>query len=307
MKKCVVIINPNSGRNKKINFLDKCKKILLDKGYESIIILTRYKGHAMEIVENLEEVDLVISMGGDGTFNEVMCGNFKRKKRLLVSHLPLGTTNDIGTMYGYGKSVIKNLSDLLEGRIKKIDICTINNIPFTYCAAFGKFTNVSYDTPRNLKKRFGYLAYLIEGLKEIQGKAKLYKLNYEIDNKKYEDAFSFILISNANRIAGINNFYENVLLDDNRFEVLFCNLRTKKDIIKSLYHLTKTDITNIPGFKFYKINNLKIEFLSELNKGWSIDGEELRNGNKNFEIKIVRDVEVLIPNKNINKLFLNKE
>ena len=36
--------------------------------------------------------------------------------------------------------------------LKNIDICTINDQPFTYSAGFGKIVNVSYSTPRELKK-----------------------------------------------------------------------------------------------------------------------------------------------------------
>ena len=67
---------------------------------------------------------------------------------------------------GYEKNIIKNLKLLLNGEEKDIDICLINGQPFVYVAGFGKFVNISYDTPRSLKKKYGYLAYLIEGLKE---------------------------------------------------------------------------------------------------------------------------------------------
>lgn len=307
MKKAIIIINPHSGRkHKKINLVE-IEKLFNKYEYETKIMFTNYKGHAKEMVENLEQSDLVVSVGGDGTFNEVMTGNFNRKKRLLLAHIPLGTANDIGAMYGYGKSLLKNFKLLLKGTIKKIDICTINDKPFTYVAAFGKFTNISYETPRWLKKKLGYLAYLIEGLKEIRGKTKLYHLKYEVDGKIYEGNYSFMLISNANRIAGINNFYNDIKLDDNAFEVLFCTINSRKDIMKSLYSLTKTDISNAPGFSFHKTNHLKITFDKALDKGFSVDGEELEDKDKNFEIKIVRDVEILIPNKNISKLFLDKE
>lgn len=303
MKKCVLIINPTSGRNKKIQNTEKIKKILNEYDYVSEIKFTEYKGHATEIVENLIDTDLVISVGGDGTFNEVMIGNFKRKRRILLAHLPYGTANDIGAMYGYKKDISKNLELLLSGCQKNIDICTINGTPFTYCAAFGKLTNISYETPKTMKKKYGYLAYLIYGLKEIRGKIKLYDIKYTIGNKQYQDKFSFMLVSNANRIAGINNFYENVLLDDNRFEVLFCTLSSKKDIIKAMYHLTKTDISNVEGFKFYKISNLCLEFQEELKNNWCIDGEKYDEISNEYNINIIRNVKILLPNKNIKKLF----
>ena len=307
MKKCVLIINPTSGRNKKITNIELLNKTLNEYEYDLEIKYTEYKGHATEIVKNLENTDLVISIGGDGTFNEVMIGNFERKNRLLLAHLPYGTANDIGAMYGYKKDLIKNLKLLMEGSIKNIDICTINGTPFTYCAAFGKLTNVSYDTPKSMKKKYGYLAYLIYGLKEIKGKTNLYSIKYTIDNEEHQGNYSFILISNANRIAGINNFYENVLLDDNKFEVLLCNLTTKKEIINAIYHLTKSDITKVKGFEFYKVSDFKILFDEIPITNWCIDGEKYDCLSDEYKIDIVRNVKLLLPKKNIKKLFKNKE
>ena len=303
MKKCVLIINPTSGRNKRIRNIEKIKKILSNYDYEVDIKFTEYKGHASDIVKNLEDVDLVISVGGDGTFNEVMIGNFSRKNRMLLAHLPYGTANDIGAMYGYKKSLYKNLKLLLDGCEKNIDICTINGTPFTYCAAFGKLTNISYETPKTMKKKYGYLAYLIYGLKEIRGKIKLYDVTYEIDGEEKNNKVSFALVSNANRIAGINNFYENVLLDDNCFEVLLCKLSTKKDIIKAIYNLTKTDITNVEGFEFYKISQFKVKFNENNIANWCIDGEKYNNQSNQYDIDIIRNVKLLLPKKNIKNLF----
>lgn len=307
MKKCAVIINPTSGKGVALKKIKQIRAVLDEYDYTYHMYITEYVGHAKEIVTNLEKVDLVISIGGDGTFNEVMQGNFLRKRKLLLTHIPFGTANDVGAMYGYTKSIIKNLRMALEGEVKKIDICTINDIPFTYVAAFGKLTNVSYETPKKLKKRFGYLAYLIMGLREINHKTKLHNIKYTIDKETIIDKYSFVLISNANRIGGINNFYDDIYLDDNRFEVLFCNLTTKKDIIKAILHLAKRDITKVPGFNFYKTNKLTIEFDTLPNKGWSVDGEELLDKNLKYEIKIVRNIKVLLPAKRLEQLFLEKE
>ena len=306
MRKCTMIINPNSGRyHKKIN-IKRIESIFLKYHYDVDIIFTEYRGHAKEIAEKVE-TDLVVSVGGDGTFNEVMTGNLKRENRLLISHIPIGTANDIGAMYGYGISLYRNIELLLSGQVKDIDICTINDRPFTYVAALGKFTNISYDTPRTLKKRFGYLAYLIEGAKDLKNEFPKYDLEYVIDGEKRKEIVSFILISNANRIAGINNFYHGIKLDDNKFEVLFCTMTDRKEIMKSLYHLKDGDISTLDGFKFYKVDNLKINFKDYLDKGWSLDGEELKIKKKEFVIKIIRHVKILIPSKNVDKLFLVKE
>lgn len=306
MKKCVLIINPKSGQNLENDYIFEYQNILHKYDYEATIYFTSYSKHATKIMTDLKDADLVISVGGDGTFNEVVNGNLKRKNRLLLSHIPVGTTNDIGSMFGYGKDPIENLKLVLNGVEKGIDICTINNKPFVYVAGFGKFMNVPYETPRDLKSKFGHFAYVVEGAKNFANPTKLYSLKYKINGKENRGEYSFVLISNANRIAGINNFYKNVKLDDNKFEVILCNLTRKSDIVKSLYYFATSNIESAKGFEFYKTDELEIKFNGDEKASWCVDGEKLEDSNNTYKIKMINDFRVLMPKKNIKKLFIEK-
>lgn len=305
MKQCIVIYNPNSGHKQIKHYLPEIKRLLNRKDYEAEIIATQYKGHATELVAKAPNVDLIMSFGGDGTFNEVMTGNFKRKERLLLTHIPVGTTNDIGGMLGYTKNILENVKLSLNGVVKEFDIGLLNKHPFIYVAGFGKYTNISYETPRKLKKQIGHLAYLKEGVSAFFDKTKLYDVEYEIDGEKYRGLFSFMLISNANHIAGVKNIYKDVKLDDNKLEVVFCTIRKKKDILKSLYFLTLYDQSKVPGIHFYRTNNIKIKINNNDYKSWCVDGEELDSNYKDkYEIELANKVKILIPKKNISKLFI---
>ena len=307
MKSCTIIYNPNSGHVFKTKYLKEYKKILTKNGYNPKFIGTQYSGHAKEIVNHLEPTDLVISMGGDGTFNEVMSGNLERKKPLILAHIPVGTTNDVGVMFGYGKDIKKNLKLLLDGTIKGMDICVINGRPFVYVAGFGKFMQIPYNTPRKLKKKYGYMAYLLEGVKDFFNPTKMYDITYKVNGIEKRGLYSFMLISNANRIAGINNFYKDVKLDDNQFEVLFCNFKRRVDIIKTFTILMTTDVERVSGVEFYKTNHLEIKFADYPKKAWCIDGEKLDRAVLNYEISNVRNVKIMMPKKNIDKIFVNKK
>ena len=186
MKKCVVIINPKSGDSKGIREVKKIETIIENYNYDVKIILTKYRGHAKEIMKNLDnDIDLVISVGGDGTFSEVMNGNLERNKRIVLAHLPVGTTNDIGHMYGLGNNLYTNLKLILEGTIKKVDVGLINNHAFTYVASYGKFMDIPYKTPQELKKRLGYIAYILEVVKRIFHHIPKYKINFYINGEKH--------------------------------------------------------------------------------------------------------------------------
>ena len=96
MKKCVIIKNPESGKLKKLPSSDEVYDTLLKYGYNTEIKYTKKKKDATEIIKSLpDDIDLVISAGGDGTLNEVVTGNEQRKKKLTIANLPMGTTNDV--------------------------------------------------------------------------------------------------------------------------------------------------------------------------------------------------------------------
>lgn len=307
MKNCVMIYNSKSGKNKSNNLINKFNEIINQYGYNLKVIFTKRKGHAMTITKKLEDdTDLVIAAGGDGTFNEVITGNMRREKKLLVAQLPLGTTNDVGTMYGYDSNYINDLELLLNGTIKNIDVCMINNRPFTYFAGMGNFVNVSYETPRYLKEKYGRMGYIIYGFKELKGRLKMYDITYKIDNKIYNGKYSFIFITNSSRIAGVDNIYPDVKLDDNKFEVLFCNIKSKASLIKNLYYFRTKDISEIPDCEYFKTDNLEILFNKIPNDSWCLDGEEMKHRKKRFKFSISKEMFMLVPNTNIDKLFINK-
>ncbi|MBR3660671.1 MAG: YegS/Rv2252/BmrU family lipid kinase [Bacilli bacterium] len=302
--KCVMIINPKSGRGFNKKNTEKIVNIIKQYNYEPEIFFTKYRGHATEIIKSLsDDVDLVISSGGDGTFSEVMNGNLKRNKPLVLSHLPVGTMNDIGHMYGLVSNLYTNLKLILTGTVKNIDVGLINNRAFTYVASYGKFMDIPYQTPQELKKRLGFLAYFIEVLKRIYERIPKYDVEFEIDGEKHQGKYSFILISNANHIAGINNFYKDMKLDDNMMEVMFCSLYKKRDILKAFYNLKTNNLTGVSGIECYKGSELEIKLFGK-KKSWCVDGEEYKSKNNSYKISLINNVKLQIPSKNIKKLFL---
>lgn len=302
MLKCVVIYNPNSGKLTNRNEIKRLYKLLENYGYDTQIIYTEYKGHAKELVKKMDDVDLLLCAGGDGTLNEVISGNIERHRPILLGHLPLGSVNDVAHMYGMTNNTIKNTLMLLNGTRKNIDVCLINDNPFVYVACIGAWVDISYATPRKLKEKYGKLAYVIYGIKQLKQHLQFYKVKYTVNGETHEDEFSFIFITNSNRVGGVNNIYNDVKLDDNKFEVLLCNIKNKWDIIRAVHYLNRRELNNIPVFKYYKTDNIKFEF-DEVPPSWCIDGDELLHNDKKFEIKINKDNYMLLPTKNIGKLF----
>ena len=304
MLKCVVIYNPNSGKLTNRNEIKKLYKILENYGYDTEIKYTEYKGHAKEMTTKLKDVDLLLCAGGDGTLNEVISGNIERKHPILLGHLPLGSVNDVAHMYGMNTNTSRNLVMLLNGVQKNIDVCLLNGNPFVYVACMGSYVDISYATPRKLKEKYGKLAYIIYGIQQLKQNLQSHNIKYEVNGVTYEKKFSFIFITNSSRVAGLNNIYEDVKLDDNKFEVLMCDIKNKFDIVKAVYYLKRREMNDIPGFTYFKTDRIKLKF-DDIPPSWCIDGDELIHEEREFEITINKDNYMLLPTKNLDKLFEN--
>jgi len=304
MKKCIIIMNPESGKVKSLSSKKEFYDILRKHGYDAEIRYTKAKRDATRIVEELEDdVDLVISAGGDGTLNEVVTGNLKRNKKLVLANLPMGTTNDVANMYGYTKNYQKNLELLLNGVRKKVDVCYIDETPFVYVACLGDYIDMAYNTPRDLKKKYGKTAYILYGLRQLRNKIHRYKVKYKVDGVEHEGEYSFFFITNSSRVAGVDDIYYDVKMDDNMFEVALANPKTKADILRILVQVTMKDVKEVPGITYYQTNNFEIEFLNKRKTSWCIDGEEYPSSSNKFTFKVEQKIKMLIPRTNAKKLF----
>ena len=297
-------MNPESGKVKSLSSKKEFYDVLRKHGYDAEIRYTTGPKDAIRIVEELEDdVDLVISAGGDGTLNEVVTGDIHRDKRLVLANLPMGTTNDVANMYGYTKDYKKNLELLLNGVRKKVDVCYIDETPFVYVACLGDYIDMAYNTPRDLKKKYGKIAYILYGLRQLRNSIHRYHVKYSVDGVEHEGEYSFFFITNSSRVAGVDDIYYDVKMDDNMFEVALANPKTKPDILRMLVQVTMKDVKEVPGITYYQTSDFEIEFLDKPKTSWCIDGEEYQSSGPKFTFKVDQKVKMLIPKTNAKKLF----
>lgn len=298
MKKCAFIYNPNTKNGKINNYKSEIINIL-SEDYSVFSESTNKKYHAIEIIKELEEnFDLVLSCGGDGTFNEIVKGNIFRmiegKNQFLLSHLPFGTANDLGNNFYKTKNILKVVSDILKGKEINIDVFKINNDYFFYVAALGIFSKSSYGIPSKIKQKLGYLSYLISAISEIFD-FKPIELSYETDNKKDFGKYSVVLASNTFSVGGIKfNILKNSNLCDEKFEFRILkyknNLQTIFDLIRMMFG--NENISNLYSISTSKVN---IHLIKTFNKNWSIDGEKNIEHYSDIEIKKAGTTRLLVP------------
>ncbi|ROR27171.1 YegS/Rv2252/BmrU family lipid kinase [Mobilisporobacter senegalensis] len=271
-KKMLFVYNPNAGKGKIKTRLSDIVEIFVKADYEVTIYATRGKQDATRIVKNsAKEYDLIVCSGGDGTLNEVTAGVMTLEKRPEIGYLPAGTTNDFAASHKIPKNILRAAEVAVNGEPYYYDVGSVNDEFFAYVAAFGAFTEVSYETPQTIKNTLGRVAYLLEGMKRLPS-LKSYKMIVKYDDKVIEEEFIFGMITNSSSVGGFKGFIgKEILLDDGLFEI--CLIKVPKNpielqaIINTL--ITKDTSTNL--IYSFRTNRMSIEAKEEV--PWTLDGE----------------------------------
>ncbi len=168
-----------------------------------------------------ESFDVVCCVGGDGTLSDVVAGLMRIPDPPPVGYFPLGTANDVATTLKLPKNDLVAAAKLIiSGTPMEWDVGSLGDSDyFTYVAAFGAFTDVSYETSQQKKQTLGQLAYLLEGMNRLS-RLPHYRARVELDGKVLENDYIFGGVTNSTSVAGLLRLNPSkVKLDDGKFEV----------------------------------------------------------------------------------------
>jgi YegS/Rv2252/BmrU family lipid kinase len=274
-KKLLFIINPRSGKglikNKVLDIVD----LFVKEGYDVHVHTTQARRDAYEIIKEYgSHMSTVVASGGDGTLSECVKGimEIPKEKRPIMGYIPCGSTNDFAVSLKLSKNMLLAAGDVVYGEQFKCDVGKFNNDFFTYIAAFGAFTDVSYETPQSMKNMLGHLAYTMEAIKRVPNLGS-YKMKVEHDGIVIEDEFIYGMISNTTSIGGVKNLgKEKVQLDDGLFEVIL--IRMPKNPIDVQVILTSILMQDFSGKYFYTFKASEATFSSDEEVKWTLDGED---------------------------------
>lgn len=284
MKKLLFIYNPRSGKGLIRTHLIDIIDIFTKADYLVTVHPTQMSGDAQVFArEHGAEFDLLVASGGDGTLDEVVNGMMEAKCKVPIGYIPSGSTNDFGSSLAIPKDMQEAANRIVNGNLFPCDIGAFNDKNFIYVAAFGMFTEVSYETDQGMKNSLGHMAYLLEAAKKVWNVPAIH-LKIESDAYTAEGDFAYGMVSNAKSIGGMKNLTgDNVQLDDGLLEVTLIHApETPKDlseIITSMF-MGRTDSPMIEKFQ-----TSRISFVADSPVAWTIDGER---GGEHTEV-LIRD------------------
>ncbi len=288
-KKLLFIYNPRAGKGQIRNNLLDIIDTFVKAGYVVTARPTQYAGEAVELAaDRTAKYDLVVCSGGDGTLDEVVTGIMKSVRRRPIGYIPAGSTNDFAPSLNIPKNMAEAAKIAVSGRMFACDIGSFNEKTFVYIAAFGLFTEVSYETSQDVKNVLGHMAYLLEGMKKLRD-IKSYHMKITTQDTVIEDDFLYGMITNSVSVGGFKGITgKYVDLSDGMFEVTLVKVpRSLDELNQTLAALAQRDIDTAQMYCF-KTSWLKVETEEEV--AWTLDGEF---GGRHTEIVIENQKQAL--------------
>lgn len=277
MKKLLFIVNPMAGKGAyKANFGETLYTMHAG-GIVPTVRFTSGRGDATVIAQNEGAgYDIVCCLGGDGTLSEVMEGivQIPEPQRPPIGYIPLGTANDVATTLNLPKnSMVAAARRVVYGQPLDFDLGAFGDKGnFTYVAAFGAFTDVSYETPQQEKQALGHFAYVLEGMMRLP-KITKYHATVEYDGGVLEDDFLFGGVMNSTSVAGLIHLNsDKIRLDDGLFELAL--VKSPKNIIDLRTILADLRERNYDGTFIKLVPTSFARFTFTQPVAWTRDGED---------------------------------
>lgn len=271
-KRLLLIMNPYAGQKTGKRHLADILELFCRADYIPTVFMTTDIGSGYALAKQYaSNADLIVCVGGDGTFNEVTSGVVDSGAAVPIGYIPCGSTNDFANSLKLNKNLLRAAQDILDGTPKNHDIGRFGKRYFCYVASFGAFTRASYATPQNLKNVLGHAAYILEGIKDLPNIRPI-RMRVETDDQVFEDDYVFGAISNSTSLGGVLTLAPDVVdMNDGLFELLLVKYPNSPAELNECIRCLQEKRYDSPMLTFHSTDRLTINCATAVD--WTLDGE----------------------------------
>lgn len=300
------IVNPVSAGKKTVKEWPGFEKHLKEKGYKFDWTFTEYPEHATIITREVLKsgYELVVSVGGDGTMNEVVNGFFDNGKVInpdaKLGVFSRGTGCDFIRSFGIKKGINEFVEVLERNNVQKLDVGKVSFVHTTGQAVTKHFLNISDvglggETTRRVNKTKkhlkGFLAFLIGAMLTII-KYRNKNIVLEVDGEIVKsEKINSVIVANAKYFGGGMYISPESEPNDGLLDIIVIGDFNTFELIRDFHLIYNGKHLTHP--KVYHYKGKKIKIISEPSALLELDGEQPGTTPAEFEI-IPQAVNVLI-------------
>ena len=271
MSEVAFVVNPVAGTRSKSPVLRAIETAFRQRGEEPII-------HHWHEIADLDWVisdvltrgaKKVVAVGGDGTVNAIASHLVGTNACLGI--IPRGSGNGLARHLGIPLGVSAAIDTIFNGKVRSIDVCSVNGKKF-FCTAgtgFDALISAAF-AEQKTRGKFTYAKLILAKSLAYQGKN--YKI--EIDDKIIDREAFIVTVANANQFGNNFQIAPQAIIDDGIMDVCVLNTFNKLALPEVSMRLLNGSIESYSNYESFKAKVVKLHLPEE---DWlHLDGEPER-------------------------------
>ena len=286
MKHIAFIINPISGAKRlqqvKRQLPELVNQILDHEQWQPTLVYTTHAGHATELARQFahDGFDTVVSVGGDGTVNEVARG--LRDTTTALGILPMGSGNGLARHLHIPMDTRKAIALLNNCRTIDIDYGLANEQLFVCTCGAGLDAEVADRFAHSAQR--GFMTYLQNIIHLVfTYKAQTYHISGD-GISETRKAF-LVTFANANQWGNAARIAPHASLQDGKMDIVLMSPYALWDCLPLAVRLFAGNIDRSPLIKTLRAGDITLQ--RESAAPFHIDGDPVDAG-KDIHIRIIR-------------------
>ncbi len=287
-RKWFFIVNATAGRGKTGKKINKIIQVLNRNNIDFEIELTKAPQHATQLT--LEALDKsyknIVSVGGDGTLNEVVNGIMKSEnsKDVVLGLLPEGGGNDFARNFNLSDNINDAVEKLLDFNTRAIDVGKIEDKYFINALGIGFDARVAIISNK-IKYLNGLPRYLYAVFRALIS-LETVKAELKLDSCTLSDPFLLVSIGNGLSTGGGFLLTPEARTDDGLLDICLINKVNRRRILSLLPSAIKGKHLKEPEVILHQSRQIEITTSEPLPIYYDGEIPELKDP-LNFKIELI--------------------
>jgi len=237
-----LIANPHAGRGKANLIIADTVRLLNARGVLYELEKTKGPNDAEQLARaacESDDVDVLVSIGGDGTLNEIVQEAIFTHKPIAV--IPAGSGNDFSRMLNTPKGLPAVVDMVLRHQTKSIDAGKMNHRYFANGVGIGFDAAVNFNTRSIRFIKTGLAIYFLAFLKTLN-RYKPCPMKITINSETIEQEMLLVSVGNGTTCGGGFKLTPHALIDDGMLDITMVK---PLSLPKLFWHLPKVFLGTI--------------------------------------------------------------
>ncbi len=234
-----LIFNPVAGQGDSEQDLAQIRSIL-EPEFDLDVQLTTEDVCADDLARAAvkRKVDVIIACGGDGTLSQAAAA-------VVGTDIPFGiisrgTANAFACALGIPDTIAGACETILQGTTRVVDTANCNGSPMVLLAGIGFEAETVERANREMKNRFGAIAYILAGVQQLQ-ELQSFDVEIETEDKIIKSYAAAVTVANAAPPTSVlAQGPAGIIVDDGLLDLTIVAPANKAAAIAATFHLFQT-------------------------------------------------------------------